>query len=107
MLYVSPPVLNTEQAYIFYLVSPVASRLVSANVTLLDGSHAHEKHGLRCLRNSLDSPLKDSEDRLYCNTDYLLYTATDIRELCLSGKQRRIFVKIVLHGEPDLFEVDA
>ncbi|EDV58710.1 uncharacterized protein LOC6542227 [Drosophila erecta] len=107
MLYVSPPVLNTEQTYIFYLVSPVASRLVSAHVTLLDGAHAHEKHGLRCLRNSLDSPLTDSEGRLYCNTDYLLYTANDIRELCLSGKQRRIFVKIVLHGEPDPLEVDA
>nr|ACX54923.1 MIP01511p [Drosophila melanogaster] len=107
MLYVSPPILNTEQAYILYLVSAVPSSLVSANVTLLDGFHAHEKRGWRCLRNSLDSPLMDSQNRLYCNTDYLLYTATDIRELCLSGEQRRIFVKIVLHGEPDPFQVDA
>ncbi|XP_017075381.1 uncharacterized protein LOC108110720 [Drosophila eugracilis] len=105
MLYVSPPVLNMEQVYIFYLVSPVASRLVSAHLTLLDGCHANETFGLRCLRNSLDSPLKDSQDLLYCNMDYLLYTATDIRGLCPLGMQGKIFVKIVLHGDPDIFEV--
>ncbi|XP_017047842.1 uncharacterized protein LOC108092672 [Drosophila ficusphila] len=107
MLYVSPPFLNMEQTYIFYLVSPVASKKVSARVTLLDGSLANEKAGLRCLRNSLDSPLEANRQLMYCNTDYLIYTATDIRELSLSGKQRRIFVKIILHGEPDIFEVDT
>lgn len=68
MLYVSPPILNTEQAYILYLVSAVPSSLVSANVTLLDGFHAHEKRGWRCLRNSLDSPLMDSQNRLATRT---------------------------------------
>ncbi|EDV33137.2 uncharacterized protein Dana_GF21683, isoform A [Drosophila ananassae] len=106
MLYVSPPAVNMEQAYIFYLVSPVASKRVSAQVSLLDNDHTHEKLGLRCLRNFLDSPLQDSESLLYCNLDYLLYTAIDIRELCRCAKDRRVFVKVVLHGEPDLFEVE-
>nr|XP_016998508.2 uncharacterized protein LOC108058332 [Drosophila takahashii] len=109
MLYVSPPMVNQEQVYIFHLVSPVASRRVNAHLTLLDASYAHETTGVRCIRNPLDSPVKDieSEDLIYCNTDYLIYTATDIRELCLSGMQQRIFVKIILHGEPDIFEVDT
>ncbi|XP_016931860.3 uncharacterized protein [Drosophila suzukii] len=107
MLYVSPPMLNMEQAYIFYMVSPVASRQVNAHLSILDGSHSNETHGLRCLRNALDSPLKDGEDLVYCNMDYLLYTDIDIRELCPSGKEQRIFVKIVLHGEPDIFEVST
>ncbi|XP_016968863.1 LOW QUALITY PROTEIN: uncharacterized protein LOC108036962 [Drosophila rhopaloa] len=105
MLYVSPPVLNMDQAYIFYLVSPVSSRRVNAHVSLLDVFHNHETRGFRYLRNSQDTPAKEGDDLLYCNIDYLLYTANDIRELCLSGLQRRIFVKIILHGEPDLFEV--
>ncbi|KAI8042763.1 uncharacterized protein LOC128262119 [Drosophila gunungcola] len=107
MLYVSLPVLNMGQVYIFYLVSPVASRRVNADISLLDGSHGHETRRFRFLRNSLDTPLNDNDEMLYCNMNFLMYTAIDIRTLCLTGSPMRIFVKIILHGEPDLFDVAA
>ncbi|XP_017105572.2 uncharacterized protein [Drosophila bipectinata] len=105
MLYVSPPATDMQEAYIFYLVSTVASKRVRAHVSLLDTEHTQEKIGVRCLRNFLESPLQNSESLLYCNLDYLLYSATDIGELCHCAKDRRVYVKIVIKGEPDMFEV--
>ncbi|XP_023031813.1 uncharacterized protein LOC6642250 [Drosophila willistoni] len=103
LLYITPPEPDVEQAYVFYLVSPTDSRSVNAHVTLIDCTFTHEMRGLRCLRNSLDAPLQNSDRLLHCNTDYLVYTAEDIQKLCEIGKKESIFSKIILYGQPDLF----
>lgn len=51
MLYVSPPSANLDQIYALYLISPVASKKVSAHVSLLNSPEGREVRGLRCLRN--------------------------------------------------------
>ncbi|KAL7741976.1 hypothetical protein ACLKA6_012181 [Drosophila palustris] len=106
MLYVSPPASNLEQIYALYLVSPVASKKVSAHVSLLNGPGGREVRGLRCLRNFLDAPLQDSEELLHGNMDYLIYTATDIWEHCTTGDICKLQFKVVLHGEPNLFDTE-
>lgn len=107
MLYVSPPTETQEQMYMLYLISPVASRKVRAHVSLLNSLEGREVRGLRCLRNFLDVPLQDSEELLHGNMDYLIYTASDILKQCTPGDKCKLQFKLVLLGEPDLFEVDA
>ncbi|XP_051858739.1 uncharacterized protein LOC127565224 isoform X2 [Drosophila albomicans] len=106
MMYVNPPAEDLEQMYVLYLVSPVAARKVSARVSLLDGPEGREMRGLRCLRNFLDAPLKDSEELLHGNIDYLVYSARDVWKLCRRDERGTLYVKIVLRGEPNLFETE-
>lgn len=107
MFYVSPPTETLEQMYVLYLISPVVSRNVRAHVSLLNCLEGREVRGMRCLRNFLDAPLQDSEELLHGNVDYLLYTASDIWELCTPGDNCKLQVKLVLLGEPDLFKFDT
>lgn len=107
MFYISPPTEALEQMYVLYLISPVASRNVRAHVSLLNGQEGRKVRGLRCLRNFLDAPLQDSEELLHGNIDYFVYTASDIWKLCTAGENCKLQVKLVLLGEPDLFEVDT
>ncbi|EDW11558.1 uncharacterized protein LOC6576116 [Drosophila mojavensis] len=104
MMYISPPAPNLEQMYVLYMISPVASRRVSAHVSLLNGPVGREVRGVRCLRNFLDPPLLDSEELLHSNMDYLIYTATDVWEHCTAGDRCKLQFKVVLQGEPNLFE---